>query len=155
MNDNLHPLPDREQIALLEPFEGRSLQDIRVVTTPQDAEAAAIALLAAGVVGFDTESKPTFAKFEVSSGPHVVQFATLSEAWDAAADALVQGKTVAEAQATLQQTWKAARAKAFVASVAPEFAKVLPEGAEPKDDAQRAQVVALWKAFATGLKGGR
>lgn len=81
MNDNLHPLPDREQIALLEPFEGLGLQDIRVVTTQQDAEAAAIALLASGVVGFDTESKPTFAKFQVSDGPHVVQFATLSEAW--------------------------------------------------------------------------
>ncbi len=52
-----------------------------MVATQQDAEAAAIALSASGVVGFDTESKPTFAKFEVSSGPHVVQFATRSEAW--------------------------------------------------------------------------
>ena len=81
MNSALPPLPEREQIALLEPFEGLGLQDIRVVTTLRDAQDATKALLASGVVGFDTESKPTFAKFEVSGGPHVIQFATLHEAW--------------------------------------------------------------------------
>ncbi len=81
MNTPLPPLPEREQIALLEPFQGLGLQDIRVVATPQDAQDATKALLASGVVGFDTESKPTFAKFEVSGGPHVIQFATLHEAW--------------------------------------------------------------------------
>ena len=82
MNANtLPPLPEKEEIALLEPFEGLDLRDIVVVMTPQDAERAAIALLAARVVGFDTESKPTFAKNEVNTGPHVVQFATLQTAW--------------------------------------------------------------------------
>ncbi|MGO4389890.1 3'-5' exonuclease [Variovorax sp. M-6] len=81
MNDTLPPLPEREQIALLEPFEGLGLRDIRVVATAQDAQDATAALLASRVVGFDTESKPTFAKFEVSGGPHVVQFATRNEAW--------------------------------------------------------------------------
>ena len=76
MNDRLHPLPDREQILLLEPFQGLALADIRVVETRADAEAAAAALMASAVVGFDTESKPTFAKNEISGGPHVVQFAT-------------------------------------------------------------------------------
>lgn len=33
------------------------------------------------VVGFDTESKPTFLKGEVSGGPHVVQFAVAHQAW--------------------------------------------------------------------------
>lgn len=75
------PLPEREQIALLEPFEGLDLERISVVATRADAERAAAALLEARVVGFDTESKPTFAKNEVSSGPHVVQFATRSAAW--------------------------------------------------------------------------
>jgi hypothetical protein len=84
-----------------------------------------------------------------------VVVATLSDAWNAAADALGRGQTVAQAQAALQQNWQAGRTKAFAASVAPEFAKVLPEGSEPKDDAQRAAVVALWRAFAKGLKGGR
>lgn len=77
----LPPLPEREQIALLEAFEGLGLQDIVVVTTLQEAEQAAAELLAAGVAGFDTESKPTFAKNEVSGGPHVVQFSTREKAW--------------------------------------------------------------------------
>ena len=77
----LPPLPEREEIALLEAFKGLDTPDIVVVATPQDAERAAAALLAAGVVGFDTESKPTFAKNEVNTGPHVVQFATRTKAW--------------------------------------------------------------------------
>ena len=36
---------------------------------------------AAGVWGFDTESKPTFFRDQVSEGPHVVQLATLHKAW--------------------------------------------------------------------------
>ncbi|MGF6345405.1 3'-5' exonuclease [Variovorax sp. W2I14] len=78
---SLQPLPEREQILLLEPFEGLDLKDIVVVTTLQEAEHAAATLLAAGVAGFDTESKPTFAKNEVSGGPHVVQFSTRDGAW--------------------------------------------------------------------------
>ncbi len=80
-NPTLPPLPEREQIALLEPFEGLGLKDIVVVTTLQDAERAAATLLDARVAGFDTESKPTFAKNEVSGGPHVVQFSTRDTAW--------------------------------------------------------------------------
>jgi len=78
---SLPPLPEREDTALLEPFEGLGLNDIVLVATRDDAERAAAALLAAGVVGFDTESKPTFAKNEVSTGPHLVQFATRETAW--------------------------------------------------------------------------
>lgn len=54
MSDNppaLPPLPEREQIALLEPFEGLDLKDIVVVSTLQDAEHAAAELLAAGIAG--------------------------------------------------------------------------------------------------------
>lgn len=81
--------------------------------------------------------------------------ATLSDAWLAAADAIAKGKGVAEAQGVLQDAWKKARIDAFVAKVAPEFAKVLAEGTEPRDDAQRAAVAKLWRDFARGLKGGR
>ena len=35
----------------------------------------------AGQVGFDTESKPTFHKGQVSEGPHVLQFATTEKAF--------------------------------------------------------------------------
>jgi len=75
------PLPEREDIALLEPFEGLGLKDIRVVASAEDAANATAALRASRVVGFDTESKPTFAKNEVSGGPHVIQFATREQAW--------------------------------------------------------------------------
>ncbi len=83
MNHGTNPprLPEREEIALLEPFEGLGLKDIHVVASAQDAANAVAALLASRVVGFDTESKPTFAKNEVSGGPHLLQFATRSEAW--------------------------------------------------------------------------
>jgi ribonuclease D len=81
VNDRLHPLPEREQILALQPFQGLDLPDIHVVETARDAHEAVEALRAARVVGFDTESKPTFAKKEVSGGPHLLQFATRHEAW--------------------------------------------------------------------------
>ena len=76
-----HPTPSKEQIALLEPFERLGLEHITLVSTPQQAEHACTALAAAPVWGFDTESKPTFAKNEASEGPHIVQLATLERAW--------------------------------------------------------------------------
>ena len=80
---------------------------------------------------------------------------SLGEGWLAAADAIDQGKTVAEAQAALQSAWKEARVKAFAAKVAPGLGVVLPEGAEPSDPAKRAEVAKLWRDFAAGLKGAR
>ena len=61
---------------LLPPYDGIRLADVRLVRTPLDAAAALAALSQADVIGFDTESKPTFAKGEVSTGPHLVQLAT-------------------------------------------------------------------------------
>ena len=61
---------------LLPPYDGIRLADVRLVRTPLDAAAALAALANADVIGFDTESKPTFAKGEVSTGPHLVQLAT-------------------------------------------------------------------------------
>ncbi len=61
---------------LLPPYDGIRLADVRLVRTAADAAAALAALMAADVIGFDTESKPTFAKGEVSTGPHLVQLAT-------------------------------------------------------------------------------
>jgi len=79
--------------------------------------------------------------------------AALGDGWKAAADALEKGKTVGESQSALQDAWKDARIRAFAARVAPEFARVLTEGAEPTDPAKRAEVVKLWRDFASGLKG--
>jgi len=65
----------------LPPYVGIDLSDVRLVKTAGDAAAAMAALTAADVVGFDTESKPTFAKGEKSTGPHLVQLATDDIAW--------------------------------------------------------------------------
>ena len=73
--------PTKDQIAELEPLSRLGLDRIVVVSTRQQAEQALQALEASTVLGFDTESKPTFAKAEVSEGPHVVQFSTLHQAY--------------------------------------------------------------------------
>ena len=65
----------------LPPYAGIALSDVRLVKTAEDAAAALAALTASDVVGFDTESKPTFAKGEKSTGPHLVQLATDSTAY--------------------------------------------------------------------------
>jgi ribonuclease D len=75
------PLPAPEEIALLEPFERIGLDRIELVATATQAEAAAQRLLAEGVWGFDTESKPTFQAGEASDGPHAVQLAVLDRAY--------------------------------------------------------------------------
>ena len=77
-----HATPDKEQIALLEPFDRLGLD--RIAPGGHGAArrtARADELAAAPVWGFDTESKPTFFKDQMSEGPHVVQLATLDKAW--------------------------------------------------------------------------
>jgi RNA polymerase sigma factor for flagellar operon FliA len=65
----------------LPPYQGIPLSDVRLVRSREDAESALAALLAADSIGFDTESKPTFRKGEVSTGPHLVQLATDKHAY--------------------------------------------------------------------------
>ncbi|MGH8846274.1 MAG: 3'-5' exonuclease, partial [Polaromonas sp.] len=76
-----HLTPGKEQIALLEPFERLALSQIQVVSTAQQATSALQELAGVTALGFDTESKPTFAKNEASDGPHIVQLSTLDKAW--------------------------------------------------------------------------
>ena len=76
-----HPTPDKEQIALLEVFDRLGLDQIQLVSTPEQAISALKELSHATALGFDTESKPTFAKNEVSTGPHIVQLSSLYKAW--------------------------------------------------------------------------
>jgi len=73
--------PDKEQIALLETFDRLDLSQIEVVSNAEQAGAALAQLAGASALGFDTESKPTFAKNERSDGPHIVQLSTLNRAW--------------------------------------------------------------------------
>ena len=65
-----------DQEALLPPYDGIKLSGVRMVKSDKDAAEAMPALIATDVLGFDTESKPTFLKGEVSTGPHLVQLAT-------------------------------------------------------------------------------
>ena len=67
-------LPEQEE--LLPPYDGIKLTDVRIVKSDKDAAEALTALMATDVLGFDTESKPTFLKGELSTGPHLVQLAT-------------------------------------------------------------------------------
>lgn len=76
-----HATPDKEQIALLEPFERLNLDQIHLVATPEQAARALRELDGVTVLGFDTESKPTFARNEASTGPHIVQLSTLDRAY--------------------------------------------------------------------------
>ena len=76
-----HPTPSKEQIALLPEFSRLGLDRIVLVSTVAQAQTARIALCASKVWGFDTESKPTFVKEQVSDGPHIVQLSTLERAW--------------------------------------------------------------------------
>jgi ribonuclease D len=76
-----HATPDKEQIALLEPFERLGLDRIQLVATAMQARTAHAELAKERAWGFDTESKPTFVKEQVSQGPHIVQLSTAHKAW--------------------------------------------------------------------------
>jgi len=69
-------LPATELVAELPPYLGIAITNVVLVDSPAAEADACRVLLAEVVLGFDTEAKPTFAKGEVSTGPHLVQLAT-------------------------------------------------------------------------------
>jgi ribonuclease D len=73
--------PTKAEIALLPPFAGLALAHIHVPKSREEFASATVEIVAAGIVGFDTESKPTFVTGDVSEGPHVVQFALHDKAY--------------------------------------------------------------------------
>ncbi|KAF3996402.1 3'-5' exonuclease [Glaciimonas immobilis] len=60
---------------VLPPYEGITAASVRVVRFAAEAQQALAVLMATDVIGFDTESKPTFNKGELSDGPHLIQLA--------------------------------------------------------------------------------
>ncbi len=74
-------VPSKEEINLLEPFDRLGLDRIELVSTLEQAERAFDELTRARAWGFDTESKPTFFKDQISEGPHIVQLSTPERAW--------------------------------------------------------------------------
>jgi ribonuclease D len=73
--------PSKAEIALLETFVGLTLEHIHVPASNAEFASATAEIMAAGIVGFDTESRPTFVTGDVSEGPHVVQFALHNKAY--------------------------------------------------------------------------
>jgi ribonuclease D len=75
------PSPTKDYIATLPLFARLDLKNIILVSQAQQAVQAQSALQGTLVLGFDTESKPTFKVGEVSTGPHIVQLATRDTAY--------------------------------------------------------------------------
>lgn len=66
---------------VLPAYPGLTMAQVHMVKSDADAAAALADLQAMDAIGFDTESKPTFQKGEVSTGPHLIQLATDEVAW--------------------------------------------------------------------------
>lgn len=74
-------LPSKEQIQQLPIFQNLPLQQIQVIHSLQQCHAIEQELKTCTLFGFDTESKPTFNKGEVSTGPHLIQLASRDKAY--------------------------------------------------------------------------
>ena len=81
MNKQALPVPDNDAIALLPAYPRLGLDGITRVANAEQAAQAWGHLRQHSVWGFDTESRPTFHKDQVSDGPHVLQLATADHAW--------------------------------------------------------------------------
>lgn len=75
------PTPGKAETALMPPFKALTLEHIFIPDTQEALSSASAEIFAAGVAGFDTESRPTFNRGDVSEGPHVVQFAIRDKAF--------------------------------------------------------------------------
>ena len=74
-------LPDKLQILHFPKFKNLPLAQIVVIQNLAQCHAIADELYNCPVLGFDTESKPTFTKGEVSTGPHLIQFSSTEKAY--------------------------------------------------------------------------
>lgn len=73
--------PTSQQIQALPPYPTLAPDRILVLRDLQQCELAESELRRAGQVGFDTESKPMFVAGGEPTGPHIVQFATATQAF--------------------------------------------------------------------------
>ncbi|WP_349928357.1 3'-5' exonuclease [Acinetobacter sp. A1-4-2] len=77
----LQTLPSKEQIQAFPSFKNLPMQQIQVINSLEQCHALEAELTHCAVLGFDSESKPTFRVGEVSTGPHLIQLATLDKAY--------------------------------------------------------------------------
>ena len=81
MDHSAPPLPDTATISTYPLFQNLPLERIRVIQTLDQCQQIEAELKAAKILGFDTESRPTFTKGETQTGPHLIQLATETDAW--------------------------------------------------------------------------
>ncbi|MGE8538251.1 MAG: 3'-5' exonuclease, partial [Acinetobacter sp.] len=74
-------LPSKEQIQAFPVFQNLPVQQIQVINSLEHCLSLEQELKSCAVLGFDSESKPTFRVGEVSTGPHLIQLATLNQAY--------------------------------------------------------------------------
>ena len=74
-------IPQLSDLDSLPGFSGLQEEDIATPETPRAFERAMTELLSCPHIGFDTESKPTFRVGDVSTGPHLIQFASRDKAY--------------------------------------------------------------------------
>ncbi|MDV2439574.1 3'-5' exonuclease [Acinetobacter gerneri] len=74
-------VPSREQIALYPKFISLDPEQILVIKTLEQCQAIQTELENIAILGFDTESKPTFRKGEINTGPHLIQLASEHKAY--------------------------------------------------------------------------
>ena len=73
--------PSKEEIRAYPLYTGLDLTDIKLVENEADTNEALTALNNEARLGFDTETKPTFRKGQVSAGPTLIQLSTSSKAY--------------------------------------------------------------------------
>ncbi|OTG84440.1 exonuclease [Acinetobacter sp. ANC 5054] len=74
-------LPTKEQIKSFPLFQNLSAEHIHVIYKLEQCLHWEPVLSSAAILGFDTESKPTFRKGEIATGPHLIQLSTAEQAW--------------------------------------------------------------------------
>lgn len=74
-------LPSKQQIQQLPIFRNLPPQQIFVINSLAQCHELEQELTSFKILGFDTESKPTFTKGEVSTGPHLIQLASREKAY--------------------------------------------------------------------------
>ena len=81
MDKPVQPIPSKEQIQTFPRFQNLSLENVVVINSLPQCKNIEYVLKTAHILGFDTESKPTFTKGEVQTGPHLIQLATAEKAF--------------------------------------------------------------------------
>lgn len=73
--------PTKEEISTYPLYSELDFSNIHIVENQADAEQALAALCHEARLGFDTETKPTFRKGQMSAGPALIQLSTTSKAY--------------------------------------------------------------------------